>query len=337
MTRPRPRCATGSRPAARRRCRCSPLRGRDSPRPGASGTPTRTATSRATHARIGRARTPDRQEDLCAGGRRAARGPAQRAVRAEREEARPGARDHQRRRERRPRRDRQPAHGLDGPAAHPRERVRTALAGGTRAAAGVALLAGAAAHGKDRHLHERVVPRGARRAARRRHRRRPAQHPPAGNPARGAHAVRRRRGAAQVLDPPFARRAEGADPRARVRPEDALAHHPRRQACAQALQQVARDLGARAARIVDRDGAVVRGRGHRRALPQPDGRQDPARLAPVDARAPGEARARGQGRGAGALGHRQRQADPRPRPHEEAHRPAIRARHRARTSTSSPA
>ena len=80
------------------------------------------------------------------------------------------------------------------------------------------------------------------------------------------------------------------------------------------------DLGARAARIVDRDGAVVRRRGRRRALSQPDHRQDPARLAAADAgRATGTPHRR-QGRGAGAVGHRQRQADPRPRSRQDADR-----------------
>ena len=71
----------------------------------------------------------------------------------------------QRRRRRRPRRNRQPAQRMDGPATYPRRRLRPPHAGGSRAPAAVALLARAAAQGQDRHLHERLVPRGADRRA----------------------------------------------------------------------------------------------------------------------------------------------------------------------------
>ena len=52
-------------------------------------------------------------------------------------------------------------------------------------------------------------------------------------------------------------------------PLHALARHPPRLGCVAALQQVARHVGARVARVLERRGAVVRRRRHRRSLPQP--------------------------------------------------------------------
>ena len=94
-----------------------------------------------------------------------------------------------------------------------------------------------------------------------------------------------------------------------------LARDARRLERARALRQVARPVGTRAAGDVHRRGAVVRRRGHRRALPQPDRRQDPARRA-CSGRSP-QKKTRPPRHAltpTGAGGHRQRQADPRPRP-----------------------
>ena len=80
--------------------------------------------------------------------------------------------------------------------------------------------------------------------------------------------------------------------------------------------------------VVDRQRAVVRRRGRRRALSQPHRRQDPARHDARGARQSHPARAGGEGGRAGAVGGRQHQADPRPRPHPPAVDQAVRAQPR---------
>ena len=108
--------------------------------------------------------------------------------------------------------------------------------------------------------------------------------------------------------------------RARGRPEDALAHHRRATSAALKLYSKSHDIWEHVLRESSTgDGALVRRRGHRRALPQPDRRQDPARRDAADPRREGTRPRRARGH-AGAVGHRQRRADPRPRPHEEVRR-----------------
>ena len=87
--------------------------------------------------------------ELRQGGAEAAGGAARRAVRPLRARALPDHRAPLRHRRRRAERDRQPAERVDGPAPHLHPRVRPPQRRGARAAAGVALLARAAAEGQD--------------------------------------------------------------------------------------------------------------------------------------------------------------------------------------------
>ena len=140
----------------------------------------------------------------------------------------------------------------------------------------MALLARAAAEGQDRHLHERVVQRaarGARCAARsttasstRRWRRSgissgcsPTRASSCSSSGSTCRRKRRRSGCGSSS----ATRARAGASRATT-------------GTRRASTPIARPVGARAARDVDRRSAVVRRRGHRRALSEPDGRQDPA-------------------------------------------------------------
>ncbi len=193
------------------------------------------------HACIGRDRPPDRPRGLPARGARAARGPAQRPVRPAGAKARadPGA--DQRHRGRRPRRDRQPADVVDGSAARPRQRLRAADPRGARPPAGVPLLAGVAAQGQDRRVHERVVPGPPGRRASGRHRpaddhHRDPPHPPlrpaGASPPRtaapsSATALRTRCGSTCCASPRPARRP-GTSSRAATR---ATATSPSARSC----------------------------------------------------------------------------------------------------------
>ena len=151
------------------------------------------------------------------------------------------------------------------------------------------------------------------------HRRRPARGASSGDPRARADAERRRRRAAQVLDPPVQGRAEKTSEVARARSAARAGVSPA-------------TTGGRTAPIANRyplwetccarprrGGAVVRGRRHRRALPQPDRRAHPARCDARDDTADGP-RQGGQASGdAGrAVGDRQRQADSRSRSVEKA-------------------
>ena len=127
----------------------------------------RLTTARDAHARIRRSRPSSHQVRVRAPGAAAARGAAQCPVRPGAGQAPRDPDDHHRRRRRRPQRDREQADRMDGSAPHPRHRVRTARRGGARAAAGVALLARAAAARAHRDLLERVVHRNGHGAAHR--------------------------------------------------------------------------------------------------------------------------------------------------------------------------
>ena len=143
---------------------------------------------------------------------------------------------------------------LDGSAAYPRA-SRSARRRRRRLArpAAVALLARAAAEGQDRHLHERLVPRGARSTGSR-----------AASATPSSTSICRRFGATSGCWPTKAssllkfwihlsRDAQKKRiARLEADPQTSWRITRRGQARAQALQQVARHLGARAARNVDR-------------------------------------------------------------------------------------
>ena len=272
----------------------------------------------AADARIRRDRPQDRQGHLCARRAAAARGPAQRAVRSRPIRAGAGAADHFRRGSRRPRRDREPADGVDGPAPHPGPGVRAAHAGGNGAPGGLALLARVAGEGQGRHLHERVVPRNARGPVARRNRRRRAARADGGDTAPRTDADGRRHRPAQVLDPPVEGRPEEAAATARRECPHPLARDARGLEPLAPLRQVARPVGTHAAGNIHRRGAVVRRRGHRRALSQPVRRQDPAGRHAADPRREEASGAATRADADDTGDHRQRQADSRPRPDEEA-------------------
>ncbi len=120
--------------------------------------------------------------------------------------------------------------------------------------------------------------RARRRARAARSERRAVRRACCRSPAARADARRRGHRAAQVLDPPVARR----DQKQRLRdsqsdPQDALARHAPSTGRHCGIYSKLHDTWEHdAARDVDRRGAVVRRRRRRRPLPQPDGRQDPA-------------------------------------------------------------
>ena len=115
--------------------------------------------------------------------------------------------------------------------------------------------------GRDRHLHERLVQRDARRA-------RCAARSSDDELDAQLDAIRQHE--RMLTDEGLVllkfwihlskTRSEEAPARARTRPAHALARHARRLGRIADLQQVARPVGARAARDVDRRGAVVRRR-----------------------------------------------------------------------------
>ena len=230
--------------------------------------------------------------------------------------SRPGPARDLRRRSRRPRRDREQADRVDGSAAHPRRVAfgpRTAEEIGAPAA--VALLARAAAQGQARHLHERLVQRGgARRTCAARSTAGRAACTLAVDPPARADADRRRHRAAQVLDPPVARRTRRSgcealdrDPRTRWR---VTARTGRRIASTASSHDLWEHL-LRETSTGEAPWYVVEGTDDRyRNLTVGKILLDAMR-GTLAAKATAPTHAIGAAR---AVGHRQRQADPRPRP-----------------------
>ncbi len=183
--------------------------------------------------------------------------------------------------------------------------------------------------GRDRHLHERLVQRGARRAGFRGKIDDGASRAAArvDSPPR-ADARRRRARAAQVLGPPVEKGPEATARAAREGSAHALARHAPRLGCVAALQQVARHCGSSCLRESSTGEApwyVVEGTDDRyRNLTVGTILLDAMRRTIAAKDPPATAR----DHAARAVRDRQRQADPRARPVEDAARQAIPARSR---------
>ena len=222
-------------------------------------------------------RSPNREERLQSRGAESALGPSGCPVPPEGERYVSGDRSHLRRARRGQGRDREPAERVDGPAPYPHARLRHALGRRERSPADVALLARAAAEGKDRDLL-RILVHGAD------HRPRLPKHGPRRPRAvdRGDQPLRedaRRRGRAgsQVLVSPVPRGAAGTPEGPPVRSRDALARDQTRQGLFQGIRPLLQDLRRNAARDQHGGRAVDRGRGRGPAVPVSHGRQGAAR------------------------------------------------------------